>query len=177
MFYKFVTVVKSHGVRVDENFAAPEGRTHGEFLPYLNRDSTGRPVIRIYHPDSERAPLPLADDAQGYWTAPTVERERQAFFTIVHEFGHFLSWRDDKAKWDLVHVAKVRSTNPVGVWFPELMSDDERKITFDEEMRAWGLGREHVPDELRDAYDARAERSLSDYRQAFFGSGDAFGPR
>ena len=167
MFHEFLARVTGHGVRVDEHFASVDEHTHGVFCPYLNSESSRRPVIKMYHPPSEQAPWTSVDGVLhgGNWIPASKMREHQAFFTLVHEFGHFLSWRADKASWDLVHAAKTRSTNLLLVWRPELMSADERKITYDEEERAWRLGRDHVPEELHVAYDAQAERNLSDYRR------------
>jgi len=146
VFCDFVTYVESCGVRVDGDFGSYDGLTHGQFLPYLNSESSRRPVIRLSHPPSELAPHAIIDGhiQGGYWIPASEAREQQAFFTLVHEFGHFLSWRADKAAWDRVHEALVRSTNLFGILFPELMSKDERQLTFDEEKRAWAFGREHV---------------------------------
>ena len=45
------------------------------------------------------------------------------------------------------------------------LSAEDRKLIIDEEERAWKLGREHVPEDSRSAYDAHGEQKLDGYRE------------
>ena len=103
---------------------------------------------------------------QPEWS-PTAAQLQDAFFTLAHEFGHYLSWRADEEAWKLVHVANVRRQHlmNLGASFDGLSLEDRERILAEEE-RAWSLGREHVPEELRHPYDAYAQEKLDGYRNA-----------
>jgi hypothetical protein len=178
-FLALVAAIESCGVKVRDRWEDKEEDRSGVFLPY----ETGGPTITISRPRCDlHGNFPDHD-----WT-PTEPQAQDALFTLAHEYGHFLSWRADEASWKLVHDALVRR-HQLRTWEEPGMSTENRKILFDsfpaetqrlivdglsaedrklildEEERAWALGREHVPEGLRSAYDEHGRQKLNGYRE------------
>ena len=156
-FYELVAVVEGCGVKFQDAWLNEFEQEGGSFLPF----AVGGPTIRIERHRSE-----LHGFSEPVWS-PTTAQVQDAFFTLAHEFGHFLSWRADKAKWNLVHAAHVRRRALMYAEQPVLdgLPIDERRIILDEEERAWELGREYVPEDCHPAYDLKAQERLDGYRQ------------
>jgi hypothetical protein len=155
------------GIRIDGiTYDNDNNIKQGMFLP---PDPPTRPRITITRPRSEQ-------DATTLEWAPTAVQRREVLFTMAHELGHYLSWRGDTPRYEtflraylkLDSLLRVREGNRrYGAAAPEVPpSDAEMNLIMDEEERAWRLGREHIPAELREAYDAHGRRMLQSYREA-----------
>jgi hypothetical protein len=156
VFCALASQVESHGVRVDLCWCDKEEQRGGDFHPTRWR----KPSIVITRPRGEQR---LVNG--GFEWVPEFNEEREAAFTLAHEFGHFLSWRSDPEAWKTVHMAMVKRHTAMATERPmrELVSREESIVIIEEERRAWRLGRAHIAEELHADYDARAALMLAGY--------------
>jgi hypothetical protein len=157
------TYIESMGVEVILSYREKDEDRGGVFF-YAGRGGRKGPAIEVVRPRSEQSKTTLD------W-APTEAQQEEALFILAHEFGHCLSWRADGARYEAFFAAyfKFKRIQQFGAQNGEALSVMEAELIDEEEARAWALGREHVPEELRTSYDSHAEEKVSGYRQGLRG--------
>jgi hypothetical protein len=92
------------------------------------------------------------------------------FFTLAHEYGHYLSWRGETPPetWARYHAAACHRDGVVRLsgWdaVPNALSEEEKQVISDEESLAWKLGRAFIPEQLLPEYDEKARRGVHNHR-------------
>ena len=154
--------VEGLGVRVDDAWTDNPDEKGGVFYPYLRE----KPTIRITF---DRRQLRWVD-GELLWE-PTATDEQEATITLAHEFGHFLSWQSNPEAWKAIHEAncKRHAATVAGNPMASFLTPEECSRIVQEEQLAWTLGRDHVPESLRAAYDARARKMVDGYKNELLG--------
>jgi hypothetical protein len=143
---QLIEYVRAQGVIVDfVPLSAARGRAGYFRQPNEKRR---RPIIKISRPERADTPGDPEDE----------------LFTVAHEFGHFLSYAARGTSEEYARYLEVRDLD----WnrWPEL-EPAKKALIFDEEERAWELGRgELVRIGLGEfqAFEVRRMTSLDDYR-------------
>ncbi|MBE7481535.1 MAG: hypothetical protein HS104_16335 [Polyangiaceae bacterium] len=156
----------------------------GSFHPDPRERGEKRPTITIARPFYEAVNRPTRSRNAGGAHLPPPNLLAETF-TLAHECGHFLSWREraPRDEWTAYYIAaKARddawSQLPDDLPPPEynerLRSSAKEQLTADqidlilaEEARAWAIGRELLESlgfEDLPAYDERTIRGLHDHR-------------
>jgi hypothetical protein len=97
-------------------------------------------------------------------------------FVLAHEIGHFESWREDSARFDLHAASYERLTAHVADASTILLPEDARIL--DEENRAWDTARATLQREAfadLDALDVHRAKSLQTYVDALRCAGVSVG--
>jgi hypothetical protein len=150
--------IEASGVEVEVLYCEKPDDRGGVFFHGAHRSATG-PSIEITRPRGEQ-------NRETLMWAPTAEQSQEVLFTLAHEFGHCLSWREVAPRYEAFFtaclrfkLAQERDVRDMPVTDP--LTPEETRLIEEEEERAWTLGRRHVRQDHVDEYDAHAQMTLA----------------